>query len=76
MTPRIDIISSDVNASLADVIHLITTKGHSRIPVFEDNLDNVTGFMYAKDLLNVDMQNTSLIRHCEKSCIYSRNNPY
>ncbi|MAH81225.1 MAG: hemolysin [Rickettsiales bacterium] len=60
MTPRIDIISAEVKTNLSDVIYLITTKGHSRIPLYEDNLDNIIGFMYAKDLLNVDHQNNNI----------------
>ncbi len=60
MTPRIDIISAEVKTSLSDVIYLLTTKGHSRIPLYEDNLDNIIGFIYAKDLLNIDHQNPKL----------------
>ena len=60
MTPRIDIISAEVKTSISDVIYLITTKGHSRIPLYEDNLDNIIGFMYAKDLLNIDHQNKNI----------------
>ena len=57
MTPRIDMICTDINNNISEVIHLITSKGHSRIPVYEDTMDNIIGFMYAKDLLNVDLSN-------------------
>ena len=52
MTPRTDIQSVDKNASLADVKELISRAGHSRIPVYEDTIDNVLGILYAKDLLH------------------------
>tara|TARA_A100001015_G_C14950998_1_gene696753 strand:+ start:389 stop:1216 length:828 start_codon:yes stop_codon:yes gene_type:complete len=58
MTPRTDTICIDVSASIQDAIHLIMDKGHSRIPVFEDKIDNIIGVIYAKDLLSVAKENT------------------
>lgn len=51
MTPRADIIALDVNATLDEVVRLLIEEGHSRIPVFEDDLDNVVGILLVKDLL-------------------------
>jgi len=51
MTPRTDIIAVDVNAPLMDVRDRILRDGLSRVPVYEGNLDNVIGLLYAKDLL-------------------------
>ena len=34
-------------------MHLIINEGHSRIPVYEDKMDNIVGIVYAKDLLNI-----------------------
>lgn len=51
MTPRVDITAVSSDASFEEVRSLITESGHSRIPLFEGNLDNVTGIIYAKDLL-------------------------
>jgi putative hemolysin len=51
MVPRIDIIAADVNAKVDDLVALFKTHGHSRIPIFEDRIDNIVGVMYAKDLL-------------------------
>ena len=51
MTPRTDIVAIDKNASLADAKQLIADEGHSRIPVFEETIDNILGVLYAKDLL-------------------------
>jgi len=53
MTPRPDIIAADVNSSRDDIINAVIESGHSRIPVYDGNLDNVTGLIYAKDLLKV-----------------------
>ena len=54
MTPRTDMVCIEFKSSLNEVVQLITQKGHSRIPVYEDKIDNITGFVYAKDLLNLD----------------------
>ncbi len=51
MTPRVDITAVAADASFEEVRSLITESGHSRIPLFEGNLDTVIGIMYAKDLL-------------------------
>ncbi len=59
MVPRIDIISLDVNTSLYDALDVIIEAGHSRIPVYEDNIDKIVGFLYAKDLLHCFRHNQS-----------------
>ncbi|MDD4890354.1 MAG: hemolysin family protein, partial [Phycisphaerae bacterium] len=51
MTPRTDIIAVDVTADLHAVLETVHQAGHSRIPVYEGNLDNIIGLLYAKDLL-------------------------
>ena len=51
MTPRVDIVAVSVDAKYDYVIDLITESGHSRIPVFEEDLDNIVGVLYAKDIL-------------------------
>ena len=51
MVPRVDMIGVDKNAATADVINTIKESGHSRIPVFEDDIDNIIGVIYAKDIL-------------------------
>lgn len=51
MTPRTDIIAIEAPATLAQVRDVITREGLSRVPVYEVNLDNVIGILYAKDLL-------------------------
>ncbi len=51
MTPRTDIVAVEVNSDLQKVLDTITTAGHTRVPVYEDNIDNIIGLFYAKDLL-------------------------
>lgn len=53
MVPRIHIVAVPVTASLDELLDVITTSGHSRIPIYEDNVDNIIGVVHAKDLLPV-----------------------
>lgn len=51
MTPRVDVIAVRDEASLADLQALVTTHGYSRLPVYGDNIDDIKGVVYARDLL-------------------------
>jgi len=51
MTPRTDIVAVEVNSDLQKVLETITSGGHTRVPVLEENIDNIVGLIYAKDLL-------------------------
>lgn len=53
MIPRIDMFTLDVNTKLEDVIDDIIRSGYSRIPVYEEQIDNILGHLYTKDLLKV-----------------------
>jgi putative hemolysin len=52
MTPRTDIVAIEVNSDLQTVLQTITNAGHTRVPVYESNIDNIVGLIYAKDLLS------------------------
>ena len=56
MTPRTDAICMDINSSISDIVNLIKEKGHSRVPIFEEKIDNIIGVVYAKDLISVQME--------------------
>jgi putative hemolysin len=51
MVPRIDISALPVTATLDEMIATIVNDGHSRIPIYDESIDNVVGILYAKDLL-------------------------
>ena len=51
MTPRTDIIAVELNSDLQKVLDTIAQAGHTRVPVYENNIDNIVGLVYAKDLL-------------------------
>ena len=51
MVPRPDIIAVDVNAALANSAQVAVDHGYSRVPVYDGDIDNIIGILYAKDVL-------------------------
>ena len=51
MRSRMDIIALDTAMSLEEMIQVVRDAGYSRIPVFEEQLDNIKGILYVKDLI-------------------------
>ncbi|MBN2136234.1 MAG: HlyC/CorC family transporter [Sedimentisphaerales bacterium] len=51
MTPRTDIVAVEADTNLKEVLETIASAGHTRVPVYEDSIDNIIGLVYAKDLL-------------------------
>ena len=51
MTPRTDLVAIEAGSDLPTVLETIKQAGHSRIPVYEERIDNIVGLIYAKDLL-------------------------
>ncbi len=51
MVPRVDIVGVEQDSPWSEVIDRVRSAQHSRMPVFEDTLDEIVGILYAKDLL-------------------------
>lgn len=51
MSPRVDMVTLEGDSTLADAIHTSTEHGYSRIPVYEETIDNIKGVVYVKDIL-------------------------
>jgi putative hemolysin len=72
MTPRVDIISISSVTNFNDLLDIINKTGHSRIPLYHDDLDEIIGIIYSKDLLpyikNIESRNNfSLIKIARKA---------
>ena len=52
MTPRTDVVAISADSDLHTTLESIVNAGHSRIPVYQENIDNIIGLIYAKDLLD------------------------
>jgi putative hemolysin len=59
MRSRVDMVGVEVGTSLEEVLELVNQQGYSRMPVYEDSLDNVTGILYVKDLIPLLKANRS-----------------
>lgn len=53
MIPRVDMACIPSDTKLGSILKLIKKMGHSRIPVYEETIDNIIGILYAKDLLGI-----------------------
>ncbi len=62
MTPRTDIDGVELTDDLARIKALIVEVGHSRIPVYEENLDHIVGVLYVKDLVRYLGEDTSTFK--------------
>lgn len=51
MVPRIDVVAVEADLPVSEALDIIIEAGHSRVPVYDDNIDNIIGILYAKDLL-------------------------
>ncbi len=51
MVPRPDMVAVEARASVNDALELVMSAGYSRIPVYEQGIDDIAGILYAKDLM-------------------------
>ena len=49
LTPRVDVVSAEVNSTPEEVARVFEQSGRSRIPVYEDSIDNIVGILHEKD---------------------------
>ncbi len=57
MMPRKDIFALDIETSKDEILKKLIENGYSRIPVFEDDIDNVLGIVFAKDIFQANIEN-------------------
>lgn len=53
MIPRVDMLSLEVNTPLEEAVDKLLETGYSRVPVYEEQIDNIIGLLYTKDMLQV-----------------------
>lgn len=65
MTHRTEVFAIEINTPIQQAVESIIREGFSRIPVYEDNIDNICGVVFAKDLLKLiysDNRNSAMIK--------------
>jgi cation diffusion facilitator family transporter len=50
MVPRTEMDCLDINDSISELINLVVETGHTRIPVYDENIDNIVGLVHSKDV--------------------------
>ena len=60
MVPRVDITAVEQSDSLRDLLDVIQETGHSRVPIYEESLDQIQGVVYVKDLLHLLVNRANL----------------
>ena len=70
MVPRADIVSIEINQNMKEILSLIENESHSRMPVFENNLDNVLGFLHVKDLIKNNNDNHFELKKIIRDILY------
>lgn len=60
-TPRVDIISIDINTPKEEISNIFKETAFSRLPVYKDSIDNIVGILNYKDFYNCDYKNISEI---------------
>lgn len=53
MIPRTEISSAPIDSTLGDAIELVSSCGHTRIPIYNESIDEIAGILHAKDLLKL-----------------------
>ncbi len=51
MSPRVDVVALSATATMDEVVDTALSSGHSRIPVYEEDIDHIVGILYVHDLL-------------------------
>jgi CBS domain containing-hemolysin-like protein len=51
MVPRTDVVAVDLDTPVPEIIRVLAEEGHSRMPVYRDNLDHIVGVLHARDLV-------------------------
>ena len=70
MVPRAEIVSIEKKQSLQQIFDIIENESHSRMPVYDNNLDNVLGFLHIKDLIKHSSKNDIDINKMLRDVLY------
>jgi CBS domain containing-hemolysin-like protein len=74
MTPRVDIAAVSLDTDFDELMKIVTESGHSRLPLYRDNFDEIIGIIYAKDLLpflrNDDVKKTLSLEKIARKAMF------
>jgi putative hemolysin len=62
LVPRTDVIAIEIHSEKEQLLRLVSDEGYSRLPVYQENLDNILGIVYAKDLISLAEHNVIVLQ--------------
>jgi CBS domain containing-hemolysin-like protein len=65
MTPRTDIVGIEINSSIDEALKIFIESGYTKLPVYEENLDNIKGLIFAYDIFKLPESFTEMVRETE-----------
>lgn len=75
LTPRVDLVAADITISMKELEKIFRYHSYSRIPIYENSIDNIVGFIHEKDFFSQMMNdNYCPIRRVIKPVIYTSEN--
>ena len=75
MVPRSEIVAVEINQSYSEILEIIKKESHSRMPVFNENIDEVLGFFHIKDFLKTNENNFNLNKIIRESLFVAPKSP-
>lgn len=72
MTPRLSVTAVEADAPVDDLVNAVSLSGHSRVPIYDDNLDNIVGVVHIKDALRIqrDQSRPATIREYMRPVLF------
>ena len=71
LTPRVDLIAVDITMSLDKIEEVFRLNSFSRLPVYENSIDNIIGVIHEKDFYSLYHTNKGMIKNIIKSTLYT-----
>lgn len=71
LLPRVDMVAVDIDDDMDEILERAVSLGFSRLPVYENNIDNIVGVLHGKDLLRAIVRHEKIdVRSLVRECIY------
>jgi len=71
MVQRVDIVALGLDSTYDDVIDIIKEEQFSRIPVYNESIDDIIGIMYVKDLILLNNKDNFKVQDCIREAYYT-----
>jgi CBS domain containing-hemolysin-like protein len=75
LTPRVEIVAIDINTSIKEIDRIYRESGYTRLPVYENNIDNIVGVLNEKEFYHMYIDNKDFkIKNIVKNILYTTSN--